>query len=223
MSKLYLRSDFRQYYDAFCIQPGQAIPEEGAWLFNRFMSDDVERVTAFLRLNQCGILTPHSGYINLDHVSAAIPVVIYDDPLLHAGEGKRLDKPNKNDVGKFYCKYIQSSPNATSFRFLSIGNHSYFLHYSSDDRWRSNCGKVTMNLLDTRWAMKKIPFDFLSLRNFFDVPMLAVDMVEDWESGAFYAMDVNTAPGIDHTPIQDILRPSEVVDFLIGWYGHRNC
>lgn len=214
VNKLHIKSDFRQYYDPFA-----SAQEDGNYIFRRMMVDGIWRTHILPYLSYAELFIPTFGRISQVHISSGVAVVIYDSLMLHAGEGKRYAVPTREDIGKFYMDYIHSSPRSSSYRFLAIGSNFFYLHYASDDEWRSNCGNVTVNLLDKKWAEKKFPaID----RDYFDYPMFAIDFVDDWETGIFHAVDFNTAPGIDKTPIQDILSGSCVVDYILSWLREKS-
>jgi hypothetical protein len=216
--KLSLNSDFHQYYDAWF---DQDLNQCGRWKqFDRLSnSDEISRYRMFLNFYEWKLNTPEFGFIGYDLSFNEHKFVVYSDAYSHAGEEKILANrfAAESMLGKLYSKYIKSSPFSSSYRYLKIGNKEFYLYYCSDDDWRSNCGNVTINLLDKMWAKNKFPFMGNVPQNIW--PMLAIDFVEEWETGKFYAIDFNCAPGIDGTPIEDMYSGKEIVNLLKEWYN----
>jgi DNA-binding Xre family transcriptional regulator len=164
-------------------------------------------------LTEMGLQTPRwstAAYMREDYPPST-QVVVYDDVYSHRGEDKRL-LPLEQVLHNPLCSvFIPPKTRATSIRYLRIGNSVFWLHFASDDKWRSNIGS------EVKVTMHKVPEIYAQFRDSVELPMVAIDFVESIEE-LLAAVDLNTAPGLSGTPIQDILSGEQVVDAIKEWY-----
>jgi hypothetical protein len=151
--------------------------------------DTTSRDERFWELARAGYAIPECGtFSNLSRLN--VPLVVYDDPYAHCGEGKRLWKPG--DVGarssQFCSRFIDTHERPKSSRVLRIGHFEFHLEYTSDDEWRSNVGDVTCTLLRH--------FDVSREYDLIRYPMYAVDTVHDPLHERNVAVDLNVCPGL---------------------------
>lgn len=208
--KLQLDSDFHQYYDAWFDKEG--------FIWDRFANNrKFGRRAQFKLFDELGIKHPEVGIVGLDNPDNA---VIYEDEYAHCGEGKfRSDHSDKKWSGKLYSKFILSCPQAMSFRDLWIGNSRFFLQYVSDDEWRSNWGNVMITPINTVYAAE---FFFPKYdRSNVLTPMFAIDYVREYRTEELLAVDFNTAPGINGTPIQKLYEGKFIAGLIKEWFSEK--
>jgi len=133
--------------------------------------------------------------------------VIYLDPYAHQGDGKTVMKIR--EAVKLYPDSYASLfyPRNYSIRQLQIGRQDIFLKYSSDHPWKSNVGNVQIEKVSAAPRMG-------SYNEYF--PMFAIDYIPFTEF-ELLAVDLNTAPLIKFTPVEDIMSPKEIVNEIRGW------
>lgn len=149
------------------------------------------------------LTTPDYGW--LDEIrSKHEKFVVYIDLKAHKGQKKLLlDRVTSSSerVDLFCSQFISTGPIPTSFRYLVAGKYSFFLKYSSNDTWRSNCGDIEIELMTKDYLdiMNEIKNKTTSIQK----PLYAIDFVE--KDGTFYALDFNEAPQINGTGIEEII------------------
>lgn len=142
-------------------------------------------------------------------------VVVYTEPRAHRGEGKVLLGADEA-LARFprapateYIAPMEAAGGPVSMRALGLGSIVYWLRYTSDDAWRSNCGEVTVERLDAPpvgvdvAALSRIPH-----------PLYAVDYAPG-RGGAMWAVDFNTAPQVRGTGIEDHLSARDAAEQII--------
>lgn len=214
-----LISDFTDYYDHWFgvrYREPTAIARHGP-AFCRNTRDGTTRSVALGILhNILGLLVPDHGPAK--HILAAHgAAVVYTDEYAHRGEGKTLIELRGNEalpplIGwQMASQHFPGSPRPTSYRLLCIGPRRYALRYQSDDYWRSNVGNVTIKRYDPR-ALPDIP----TIRQ--PWPLLAVDFVLSPDDMPI-AIDLNTAPQIRGTPVEEDIEPREVASLIAEFIG----
>ena len=196
--KAKLVTDFHDYYD-------WAFDREGTE-FKRIAKGGYTRQEALQTLNAMNLLTPRCGYPRdwKDNLAMLGQMwVVHTDPYAHCGDGKVLLSGHAalaHYPNTFATAYI---PSDGSLRWLQVGNRSFWLSYKSKDDWRSNCGDVTIEFLQENPKVLRGRW-----------PLLAIDFVRDLDIGAIWAIDLNTAPGLRGTGMEDVLQAREVVDLI---------
>lgn len=227
MAGLKLVSDFHDYYD-FCFNPN------GNREFRRMTTEGPLRREAFRLLEGVGIHTPRHGIVR--DMSADVKwMVVYLDENSHRGEGKELVPASdaRQRYPDLYCsEYLSLSTNkvgeewvrtlnepvlsykgknfGSSWRELVIGSRSFWLHYINCDDWRSNVGDDIRIELDTERVRFRPKRDL-------KYPLYAIDYVWDDTKGDFAAVDVNTAPGIGGSPVQNTFPARQVYQEITSW------
>lgn len=198
--KLKLKSDFSDYYDFWFDREGE--------VFIRNARNDVDRTQIFQILKkQFKLKVPMHGICRdmKEHFNKRDRVVVYTDPLAHCGEGKILipfGEALYEHPDCLIAEYLKGEKRSQSIRYLSIGTKAFFLGYESDDEWRSNCGDVKVEIVGNLYY--KMPYC--------DLPLFAIDFIKDYDT--FYGVDFNSAPGLNGTGIEDLLKPAEVVQLI---------
>lgn len=218
MRGLLLRSDFRDYYDhQFDGATGRdARPNDT--IFERMAKGGPGRTAMFGILDGMGLHTPPRYRDRAMMARSRRPYVAYTDERAHRGEGKVLVMPGEpvpdgTTLAVAFLGDLGSRP--TSVRLLRIGSRHFWLRYTSDDPWRSNVGEVVIETLAT--APPNVGWVAWSVQQW---PLLAIDFVGSRSLG-WTAIDLNTAPAVGGTPVEDILRPAEVVAAIRQWYEGR--
>jgi glutathione synthase/RimK-type ligase-like ATP-grasp enzyme len=213
-----LISDFIDYYDHFFDVTDYDV------VFSRKMTDGPNRLEALTIMKSVGLEVPAYGVIRdiytqtlqafkneqemLDSKYADnMKLVVYTDLRAHCGEAK--ERLSLYEAYKKYpdCLATQYIPcvgdNGRSFRLLMVGNQRFWLEYNSKDDWRSNCGKVEIQLT----SVENAP-DLSALH----LPLYAIDFV--LAPNRILAVDLNVSPGLKSTPVEDILKPQDCADLI---------
>lgn len=226
--KVKLISDFREYYDHHFDLDGTP--------FVRKSSQGPDREEMLFMMFGLGLAVPTHGTVEELHKNAIalyesqeqfneqkggdlLEVVVYTDTNAHRGEGKLRMKLN-DALAKYPTNYAaQYVPNADAgsktWRFLAIGDTHYWLEYKSTDDWRSNAGNTSVRLLGKEDA------DLISTKYHINiaagnirVPLYAIDFVPVRSGRELIAVDFNTAPGLNGTPIQDTISGEKVAALI---------
>lgn len=232
--KIRLQSDFRDYYDhMFC----------GSWetpeaVFERFSTGGLSRPDMLAALAAAGLRVPRHGRVRelvpqlradwddpefAEQMAGILEVVVHVDERAHAGEGKlklSWTAALAQHPEAFAVEFLPTvaGPGSVSLRHLRVGRRQFWLRYTSDDDWRSNCGEGTVEVLCEEFPR---PLNEIAhaLRS---APLVAVDFLQI--SNRLYAIDLNTAPGLVGTGIEQRLAPAEVLGEINYWFGcGRDC
>lgn len=200
MSRVYLRSDFSDYYDhhfeARLGAPGEVC-------FRRFTTDGEDKPGQWRHLARAGFAVPMWGtLLSLrEKLDDRDMVVVHLNPHAHRGEGKQLMTFGSAKVtyqGNTLAQRFVGG-GGRSVRWLKVGAMCWELRYSSGD-WRSNVGDVTVEVVGERIPFADYP------------PLAAVDLVKAGD--ALYAVDYNIAPGLRGTGMEDVLKPAEAAGLI---------
>lgn len=214
MEKIKLKSDFRDYYDHWFDNDGR--------IFERYSTGGFNRREMLVYLKSLGIQTPLFGTVTelysaivspdrgnkrvLHEIAAANEAVVYLDPMAHRGEGKvklSLAEAIEQYPGHFATEFIPRLHGKTrSFRHLQVGHFGFYLIYTSDDKWRSNCGSQ----IDIEVLMELVGY-----HPKIQAPLFAIDFVA---GDKMYAVDFNISPQVRQTGVEDILTPREAAEAI---------
>lgn len=152
-----------------------------------------------------------------DFMSNLMDVVVYTDPMAHAGQGKV--KMNILDAVAKYpehyaSQYIPSNASGLgdSLRYLRVGHRQYWMRYWSMSDWRSNAGDVHIKVLSEE---RPKPDSELCK---YDAPIFAIDFVK---ADFLYAIDFNIAPGLSKTGIEGFITPTEIFEEVKAWFSQK--
>jgi len=221
LHKVRLESDFIEPYDHW-FDVGE---RKSMWtVFRR--SRGCSRWQGFQRLADMNLRVPYYGTVceMYDILLGRPPIVLYHDEYAHRGEEKELVILHPGTLDRhpqtFAALYIKPENNRPiSYRYLRLGLWTCWLRYMSDDKWRSNCGDVQIDVYSQDpTACLSFPDEFVDLHS---VPLLAIDFVKSW-SGMWWAVDYNTSPGIKHTPVLDLITPQDIVVSIKEFYAKRS-
>jgi len=215
-----LNTDFREHYD-FQFDP--YLEDSRDLTFHRMSRTTLDKSQQLLLLQTLGLAVPPFGTVEelyrqtirmfgrdskhiLDWIGQQY-VVVYTDPLAHAGTGKvrcSFDQALQTNSMDFSTLWL--GPGSISYRFLQIGERAFWLKYESPSSWRSNVGDVRITILEEGQSMsiEEIPY-----------ALFAIDFIPSIEYG-FLALDFNTSPGITGTGMENILSPTQIYDHITG-------
>jgi hypothetical protein len=204
---VYLKSDFMDYYDFMFDSTGH--------IFERMSVTDMSRADALQKLASIGFPTPAWGTVHrlITRFPYSISVVVYEVENAHRGMFKhllRLDEAMKRFPNKLASLYVPPSfddedEKPSSFRYLRIGAKRFWLQYTSEDDWRSNCGSNVEIKLETP------PLHLTDFHDNEHIPLLAIDFVKCCYGGCL-AIDYNTSPGLRGTPIEEEMTATQIVE-----------
>lgn len=208
-TKLKLRSDFRERYDVWFDRGDAATPT-----FERLTTAGPDRREIFRTLKAASLLVPNHGRVR--DLADAERLVVYLDEQAHRGEGKHLmwgQDAESYFPEAFASVYVGDYPFgvAKSIRHLHIGTRTFRLVYESKNDWRSNCGDC-----DVVSCVEETPPVY---RAKLDYPLVAVDFVEAFHR--LYAVDMNIAPGIGGTAVEELMTGEQIVGEIKGWLTTR--
>ena len=225
---LKLISDFVDYYD-------HAFSTDGS-PFVRNSKGGPNRIEALNMMSAVGLEVPKHGYVKDLHAdlqkgvtnkrkfskySGVVHLVVYTDLQAHRGEGKELmtlRKAFKKFPDAYASQYLPSGGHGThgtdasseTLRCQVIGDEVIWMVFHSDDKWRSNCGKVDISYISGMDNLYK------GMENI-QLPFYAIDFVSPYgRHGAndLIAIDLNVAPGLQNTPVQEMYSPTEIAQHI---------
>jgi hypothetical protein len=152
-------------------------------------------------------------------------VVAYTDEMAHCAEGKRLylhgELKSNPDMGapggnrywreyQLYCSAFVGNhycrTEGVSWRRLQVGPQVFWVEYRSTTSWMSN--------LEGECAVIGVERN-AGFHPHIRRPLFAVDFVIGRE---MYAVDLNYAPGIRHSGVEDLLPAEEAVRAITSWF-----
>lgn len=226
---LELRSDFRDYYDHWFAGSGQRADN----VYERQSRSGMDRPAMLNYLKGLGVTTPAFGTVRelasrMDTFAQGLSantrkellrdagdVVVYTDPGAHGGGGKiklGLAVALEQFPNHFASEYIPNtiSGHGQSIRYLRIGQRQFWLRYTSEDDWRSNCGEVEIEFLGEDFSATP-----RALMGPSHVPILAIDFVF---STHMYAIDYNIAPRLTGTGLEEVMPGNAVFQEVLNWF-----
>jgi hypothetical protein len=218
--KIGLKTDFCDYYDHCFTAP----VEEADKVLERVTTVTMPRSTMLLYLESIGMSTPaHGPVADLvpvvtersgmpeDIALRLFDLVVYVDETVRSVEGiQRMSC--KEALARYpdaYAHvYIPShlEGNSMSLRYLRIGMRQFWLRYTSRNDWRANYGDFQVELLHEEQRARE--------RHVIPYPLFAIDYVL---ADRLYAVDLNVAPLLQGTGVEQRMFPHEVHDELCGW------
>ena len=241
-----LDSDFRDVYDHYFyppqvldLYPPEMLAERGIWYrWTRHARAARPRQADHDDLEALGLRTPPRGTVQ--ELRSRYPdraLVVYTNPYAHAGEGKLLLHPGDAEYdalpGAHYATLYESRVNCShgqSLRWLAAGEQVSWLWYGSTrGEWRSNAGE-DVAIVDVskggeytaRWGVRAPTIDrhHPALASY---PLVAIDFLYrghfTQELYDYRAIDLNTAPGIKGTPLEE--RKSEIAAVIAAYIVNR--
>ncbi|HEU4409683.1 MAG TPA: hypothetical protein VFS43_30795 [Polyangiaceae bacterium] len=145
-------------------------------------------------------------------------VIAYEREDLHQGQGRYLTNLADVPAGTLWVAFVPPpGGRGQSVRWLRVGRHAFALRYVSDDDWRSN---VDTSAIDVEGLALPAPVMAMTdeLMRRARSPLLAVDCTVA-EGGGLWATDLNWAPGLRGSGVQDHLPARACADAIKrSWY-----
>ncbi|MFJ8528328.1 hypothetical protein [Bacillus sp. NPDC094106] len=204
-----LLTNFHDYYDHHF--DGTGVP------FVRRNDMGMNRVEMLNYLSSKGIKTVPYGYIHklAKQYPLHTEVVVYTDIHKHQGNGKvRMTLQEALDTYPIdtFCSLLCGKL-GESWRVLTVGRKKTILDYRSHNDWRSNVGDVQVDIVDC-WSKM---YSFNGILDPYEFPLVAIDYVKD--GNELLAVDLNVAPQLKGTGIEDIVTPKEIVKEMKKYIG----
>jgi hypothetical protein len=144
-------------------------------------------------------------------------VVVYFDETMHQGEGKRLDVRRNVGPDECWAEFVDPPGGCgQSVRWLKVGHYEFVLRYVSTGDWRSNVRTDSIEVEEL--ALPKGAGALCDeLQRRYRSPLIAVDLAVA-EDGSIWATDLNLAPGLRGTGVQDYLPARACADEIRRFY-----
>jgi hypothetical protein len=219
---------YTDYYDCMLDRRGPGVP-----VWRRNTRDDFPTrreqlnalACAFERFPLTGGGVPRWGIGREQHhpasgrsrVGLGERVVVYEDETMHQGLGKRLGSLAGVLGHECWAEFVpHPATGGESVRWLRVGALGFVLRYRSPGDWRSNVGTDEIKVEATTLPPS---VDALCehLMRIYKSPLLAIDLaVSYW--GAMFATDLNLAPGLRGSGVEDHLRPTACAEAIKAYY-----
>ncbi|WP_242248813.1 hypothetical protein [Bacillus cereus group sp. BfR-BA-01328] len=204
-----LITNFHDYYDHHF--DGSGVP------FLRKHDMGMNRPQMLDYMSSKGIKTVPYGYLH--EMAKKYPlyteVVVYTDISKHQGEGKvrmslieALETYPIDTLCTLLCGNL-----GESWRVLNVGRRKTILDYHSKVDWRSNVGDVEVTVVDC-WSRMS---SFEGILDPYEFPLVAIDYVKD--GNELLAVDLNVAPQLKGTGMEDLVTPEKVVNEMKKYIG----
>lgn len=211
MNPLCLESDFRDFYDHAFDQTGKVFFRHAAPPAGYDKKEQFELLKSHFNLKTVvnGLAMPLA--MLADYYHPGRPLVVYDDPYGHAGQGKRLlslAELEGEKLGLYGSLFIPTTNDpynrSVFYKWQFIGHHRFKLRIEGKG-WLGNTDAVECEVID---------YDYLP-QTF--APLYSIDFVKDYRGGELEAIDLNMAPGLTGTGLKDLISAREVVQAIKDW------
>lgn len=215
-SNIVLISDFEDYYDDFFRK--EESTDENAFIFTRNKKDEIPRKDIYNLLTKHRLIASPHGKVTkfLKNVQMQQAVLLFTDENRHDG-GEKLAISYKEALKKYpnnFMAIYSNSEQGVSYRYLMVGNEKFFMKYESQEKGQWN------SLVNPKITVEKVePEDELSFKPFL-APIVAIDFVhfvDRFEKDWMVAIDVNFAPTLKGTGIEELLPPFMVKQAIEEW------
>lgn len=212
-----LVSDFHDYYDHELAGSFAAAPR----VLHRVSTSGPRRHEQHELLDAAGFRVPARGSAGALRERGFVPraglVVGYTDVHAHRGEGKVRCGLDALSRATYCCEFVPPRRRSESVRALAVGGEHVLMVYRSKDSWRSNVGDVEITALDDPALLREVAPRLRAL----DFPLVAVDMIDAADGSGWWAVDLNTAPGLKGSPAQERWPARRVAELLGEWFERR--
>ena len=199
---MYLSSDFRDFYDHWFESNGDV----GLERTNQGVLSKIEALDLLVSL---GIPTVEYGNAEFARSLQDEFVLVITNPYGHAGLSfMKIDRTDAmlHNFGDAFIRYYEDALPYT-IRALYIGDSAYHLVIRNGKHYKSNVDTESIFYDDFDMPKLLSRFSLGALGTQF--PLYAVDFIE-LSDGRLLACDLNTSPGMRHTPLRDMIPPVEV-------------
>lgn len=148
-------------------------------------------------------------------------VIAYEREDLHQGQGRSRLAFADVPAGTLWADFVPPpGGRGQSVRWLRVGRHGFSLRYRSDDDWRSNVSttEIEVEALELPPPVRAMTDELMRRAR---SPLLAVDCTVA-EDGGLWATDLNWAPGLRGSGVQEHLPSRACADEIKrAWYELR--
>lgn len=193
MSGIKIDSDFKDYYDYLN-------DESSAITYHRRYGDCAQRGTALRKLQNLGIRTIEIKQVSKFIYSSKEKLVVYTDPMLHNGKGKRVmcvDEARQSYINYIASKYYDECKEF--IKLLQVGKRRFVINYKRADEFDLSKNEIT-NITEIS----------SELNNAVALPIFSVDYISI--DSAMVATDFNEVEVLRDCGVAEILRPEEVIE-----------
>lgn len=231
MPGIKIESDFWDYYDHWAC----GSTDTPDFTLERKTNSGAPKREQFKILEALGLKTPQHGTVvevirelheQEDSHLTPPALVVYDDEMAHAGQGKRLMAyyhaiSESDKYCSVFAPTVLSTAGAQSYRLLWIGDLLFCLQYSNIGDWRSNVGShVSIEVVPDGLIQLPKPHRWSPLLK--PHPLVAIDFVIPYDNPEPLAIDFNIAPRILTTGIERQLSPKSCYEAILK-YATLNC
>lgn len=209
--RIRLDSDFHDYYDHWFAGSWQ----EADLVFERYTRSGPSRPELMDMLAGQGMFVPwHGRARDLPSRLREAEVVVHFDELAHRAQGKIKCSAGyalESHPDCFCVEYIRPNyDGGYTLRSVGIGHRLFWLEYYNPGDWRSNVGDPSITVLAE------------SVRQEGLLPGLALYAIDFVPAGDhLYAIDLNVAPGLGGTGLEEWIFGREVFEELAGFFGEQ--
>lgn len=195
MHGLVINSDFKDYYDEYCDSNSNVV-------YNRFYSNSMQRGTALNKLRGLGLKTLDVKQVS-SYFSGDGYIVVYTNPKLHNGCGKRIMTVNEALQSYGNClasPYIFN--NGLTVKYMQIGKRRFNLYFQKG-------GALSLDI-GTLIKIEELPSDYNRL---IGIPIFSIDYISD---GTYMiATDFNEVENLSMLGLNNYIGPHEVISEII--------
>ena len=217
-SSILLETDYEDYYDHLFLKADDPHAPADAIRYVRNKKDEIPRKHLFSVLHSHRLLTPPHGIVKDLRLSMDMKqaVVVFTEPSKHSGGQKHVmgyQEALMKHSKEFMTVFSNSEPNVT-YRYLVIGERAFYLECKVKDHWDFNVNpKINIEEVE--------PGNELKGCEPFPVPIYSIDFTsfkdkngQEW----MVAVDLNLAPTLKGTGIDELLYPFEIQTLIENWF-----
>ena len=197
MSNLCIKSDFTDFYDIYSVKDGQIT-------YNRYRSESRQRWEALKYLRSLGLKTielkPVQSYTLFDP-----PIVVYTNPKLHSGNGKKV--LSINEALQIYPSCVASlyyKDSINTIKVIQVGKRQFRITFR---REISNNTLTPGNIID----IKEIKSDY---NRVIGLPIYSIDFISI--NNEMIATDFNEVEVLYKYEINRYINGEEIINEVLN-------
>lgn len=210
-TKIKLVSDFTDIYDAHFDQDGEE--------FRRFKSEEPSRKSLYKILAKHKLIPAVTGKVKKfrKKLPSDAPVIVFTDTERHDG-GEKLMMSYKDAFRDYdnhdMATYIVNKGNrGITYRYIRVGDAIFFFKLLGST-WNVNEGHEIVEF-------ERVPEEDALAMKPFDTPLYSIDFVPAIDSKGkewMFAVDLNFAPKLEGSGIEELATPEEIANLIKTWY-----
>lgn len=209
-----LHTDFTDFYDSHFDQDGE--------LFERLLSKEPSRKDMYKILAKHKLIPAVTGKVKKFRKKLPwdAPVIVYTDISRHDGGEKMM--MSFKEAFKGYENYematyiVNKDTVGITYRYIRVGDAIFFLKLQGET-WNINDG---FKVVESERVAEE---DALAMKPF-DTPMYSIDFVPAVDGSGkewMFAVDLNFAPKLEGSGIEELVSGEEVVALIKKWYSEN--